>query len=266
MNKLLFNEGGQPLYLDDIAFLQSAFSDCIKGMISTYGNVILSGCSVTYSNGKANWEEGYISLNGEIYKVNAGSITAAESDQLFWVAKFSEEQKEIFENSSEHNVYQYGIARIETSASESEVYAAKEDVKTMEEILIGKVDKAFESPMKSKYVTISGPGISELKCSQNKSCIHYEFSFNSAMSSSISLENGYWGEISTDGLSRDIILNMPICFMFSFSQRRVGGTPYRKAVIVENNNNKLYFYDINGNEITTLPGGLVGTVHLTRFI
>ena len=46
MNKLLFKEGGQPFYLDDLDFMQSAFADTVKGIVSTYGNVILSGCNV----------------------------------------------------------------------------------------------------------------------------------------------------------------------------------------------------------------------------
>ena len=52
MNKLLFKEGGQPFYLDDLDFMQSAFADTVKGIVSTYGNVILSGCNVPPPIGK----------------------------------------------------------------------------------------------------------------------------------------------------------------------------------------------------------------------
>ena len=113
MNKLLFKEGGQPFYLDDLDFMQSAFADTVKGIVSTYGNVILSGCNVpppiaiaghptTYS-----WEEGYIAINGEVYRVEEGSFQGGLNANLYWKVVSTEGQKEIYENTSENNVYQY---------------------------------------------------------------------------------------------------------------------------------------------------------------
>lgn len=140
MNRLNINEGGQPLYLDDLDFMQSAFAEAVRGIMSTYGNVILSGCEVKTSNVEGEvyinyyYNKGYIALNGEVFPVEKGSFSADKGVTLYWKVVRTEEQKEVFENSSEHNVYQYAKVVLTDSVGTNDVYALKNDVKTIEEL------------------------------------------------------------------------------------------------------------------------------------
>lgn len=141
MNKLLINEGGQPLYLDDLDFMQEAFAETLKGVISainTYGNVILSGCEVTLSaSGEStiySWDKGYVAIDGEVFQVEKGSFSGANDATLYWKVISTEGQKEIFENSSEHNVYRYRKVTLTDTVEEGDRYVLKQELKTFFEL------------------------------------------------------------------------------------------------------------------------------------
>lgn len=142
MNKLLFREGGQPFYLDDLNFMQSAFADTVKGIVSTYGNVILSGCNVPLPISIAgrpttyNWEEGYIAINGEVYRVEEGSFEGGMNASLYWKVVSTEGQKEIYENTSENNVYQYRKVELTDTVTSSDIYVFASSVKNMNDYLM----------------------------------------------------------------------------------------------------------------------------------
>lgn len=141
MNKLLINEGGQPLYLDDLDFMQEAFTETLKGVISainTYGNVILSGCEVTLSaSGEStiySWDKGYVAIDGEVFQVEKGSFSGANDATLYWKVISTEAQKEIFENSSEHNIYRYRKVVLTDTVEEGDRYVLKQELKTVFEL------------------------------------------------------------------------------------------------------------------------------------
>lgn len=142
MNKLLFKEGGQPFYLDDLDFMQSAFADTVKGIVSTYGNVILSGCNVPPPISIAgrpttyNWEEGYIAINGEVYRVEEGSFESGMNANLYWKVVSTEGQKEIYENTSENNVYQYRKVELTDTVTSSDIYVSASAIKSMDNYLM----------------------------------------------------------------------------------------------------------------------------------
>ena len=142
MNKLLFREGGQPFYLDDLDFMQSAFADTVKGIVSTYGNVILSGCNVPPPISIAgrpttyNWEEGYIAINGEVYRVEEGSFEGGMNASLYWKVVSTEGQKEIYENTSENNVYQYRKVELTDTVTSSDIYVSASAIKSMNNYLM----------------------------------------------------------------------------------------------------------------------------------
>lgn len=140
MNKLLFREGGQPFYLDDLDFMQSAFADTVKGIISAYGNVILSGCNIpppiaiaghptTYS-----WEEGYIAINGEVYKVEEGSFNGVMNANLYWKVVSTDEQKENYEDASEGCVYRIRKVILTDTVKEGELFVPQQTMRTLEEL------------------------------------------------------------------------------------------------------------------------------------
>lgn len=142
MDKLLFNEGGQPFYLDDLDFMQSAFADTVKAIVSTYGNVILSGCNIPPPTSIAghptihHWDEGYIALNGEVYRVDSGSFEGGTNATLYWKVVSTEGQKEIYEDTSEHNVYQYRKIELTDKVASSDIYASALSIKSMNDFLM----------------------------------------------------------------------------------------------------------------------------------
>lgn len=142
MNKLLFREGGQPFYLDDLDFMQSAFADTVKGIVSTYGNVILSGCnvpppiSISGRPASYSWEEGYIAINGEVYRVDGGNFDGALNANLYWKVVSTEDQKEIYENTSENNVYQYRKVELTDTVTSSDIYVPASSIKSMNDYLM----------------------------------------------------------------------------------------------------------------------------------
>lgn len=115
MNKLLFSEGGQPLHLDDLSFMQEAIASPLKALTRSWGNCILSGCELRLSQDNADfsWTEGYISFQGDIYRVSAGSLEQVnQSDTLFWIFTKNEEGRKVFEDGSENNTQALYSARL----------------------------------------------------------------------------------------------------------------------------------------------------------
>lgn len=144
MNKLLFSEGGQPLYLDDLNFMQSAFADSIKGIVSPFGDVVLSGCSIESDENKTSWTEGYIVISGEIYKVDSGSINNPIPTDLYWKVVRTNEQLETFENKSENHIYQIGKAVLVESVSKQDIYADAKTVRNIDSYLMTYKKKEIE--------------------------------------------------------------------------------------------------------------------------
>lgn len=140
MNKLLFKEGGQPFYLDDLEFMQSAFAETVKGIISTYGNVILSGCNIPPPISIAghpttyDWEEGYIAINGEVYRVEKGRFQGGLNSELYWKVVSTDEQKENYEDASEGCVYRIRKVVLTDTVKEGELFVSQQTMKTLEEL------------------------------------------------------------------------------------------------------------------------------------
>lgn len=143
MNKLLFSEGGQPLYLDDLDFLQNSFADSVKGLASPFGNVILSGCVISSSDNKTSWTDGYLVIDGEIYKVDAGNISNPAPVTIYWKVVRTNEQLEVFENNSEKHVYQLGKAILVELVEQSDKYVDAKTIRTINSYLMSYKIKKF---------------------------------------------------------------------------------------------------------------------------
>lgn len=102
MDKLLFSEGGQPLHLDDLEFLQGSFQGSLLSFISALGNYIIGGCAITYEHDAVHWTPGYISYQGKVYRVDSGSLPHVEDDPLYWVFSHKTTARKVFADSSEH--------------------------------------------------------------------------------------------------------------------------------------------------------------------
>nr|DAS99262.1 MAG TPA: hypothetical protein [Caudoviricetes sp.] len=82
MNKLLFSEGGQPLNLDDLEFMQTSTIDAIKALASPWGNCVLSNNpDIISSNGESlAWGDLNVCIDGKIALLPAGSFRYTDID------------------------------------------------------------------------------------------------------------------------------------------------------------------------------------------
>lgn len=94
MNKMLNPNGGVPLTLSDLVYVQSATFDAFKSVLNAFsngtGNVRLAGCVVSWADTsraakKVSWTAGYVGLHGEVFPVSAGSLDSVEEGTaLYW--------------------------------------------------------------------------------------------------------------------------------------------------------------------------------------
>ena len=115
MNKLQFNEGGQPLHLDDLEFLQDATVSPLQSLVASWGNCILGGCEITYdkTTHAHHWTSGYIAYQGNVYRVSAGTIDQVDqADTFFWLFSRTETASKVFEDGAEDNTQVVYVAQL----------------------------------------------------------------------------------------------------------------------------------------------------------
>lgn len=118
MDKLLFSEGGQPLHLDDLEFLQTSVQAPLSSFIAALGNYIIGGCVVTIDaqSKTAKWTMGYIAFGGKVYHVAAGSYVMADlSHRLYWVFTSTQGATKVFGDGSEAPTQQLNTATLISS-------------------------------------------------------------------------------------------------------------------------------------------------------
>ena len=109
MNKLLFSEGGQPLNLDDLEFMQTSTIDAIKALASPWGNCVLTENWELRSFSDDDvwvWTDCMVSINGEIAYLPASSLdmsSAYGSDTKAYIQLSSREDNvKTFADGSQH--------------------------------------------------------------------------------------------------------------------------------------------------------------------
>lgn len=114
MNKLLFSQGGQPVYLDDLDFLQQTMRESLSYFLQAFGDCILSGCEFTRTdNNSISWTEGVISYKGELFKVPAGSGASNSLLQSGIAVSIlrTPAEKRVFGDGTEHDTRELGTAQ-----------------------------------------------------------------------------------------------------------------------------------------------------------
>lgn len=81
MDRLIAHNGGMPLELDDLVFIQKAFKGALKGILHEFariknGNIVLSGCEVTGTAAPYNVSKGFVMMDYEIYYFPAQTSTS----------------------------------------------------------------------------------------------------------------------------------------------------------------------------------------------
>lgn len=119
MNKVISNNnGGFPVVLDDLRFNEQATRDAFYGLLSAFGvsvadSFIISGCVITGLTYSAGW----ISLSGEILKVDGGALPAIGFGQSrYWVVDVTYDLSgtKVMENSSTVQAYEVRNGKIIT--------------------------------------------------------------------------------------------------------------------------------------------------------
>lgn len=94
MKKLSLNEatdlGGNPIRLNDLRFVQNGLIECLAAIVKAIGydaTMILTGCIETTPLGFTAVSDGYICLNGEIFKHDAFAYPDLDAggDGYYWV-------------------------------------------------------------------------------------------------------------------------------------------------------------------------------------
>lgn len=114
MNKMLFPQGGVPLSLDDLQFMQDSFADTIKQIGNAMGqrqDFILYGCNVMTTTDdetkttSLKWTSGAVCLGGEIYPVEAGSIPVQDKGTLYWKVMRTEDTDVALKNGTQTKLH-----------------------------------------------------------------------------------------------------------------------------------------------------------------
>ena len=110
MNKLLFSEGGQPLNLDDLEFMQTSTIDAIKALASPWGNCVLTGnWAPTFHSGGGvmAWEDCMVSINGKLAflpasRLDVSSIQSSSEVSAYIEIFGQEDGRKNFADGSQH--------------------------------------------------------------------------------------------------------------------------------------------------------------------
>lgn len=139
MNKMLNPDGGVPLKLTDIAYMQDAFRNALEGLLRGFGkggNVRIAGCVVTrlvLTTGEVivNWSSGWLALHGEIFVVPSGSLNVERNDTLYWKIVRVEEAVVTLENGDKKAKREKSYATLVTKDSSDETSVADEQLKNL---------------------------------------------------------------------------------------------------------------------------------------
>lgn len=110
MNKLLFSEGGQPLNLDDLEFMQTSTIDAIKALASPWGNCVLAKKWHTgaHTGGSMfQWDDCMVSIGGEIAylpssELNMSAIYTSDDHKVYIQLSSREDNIKNFADGSQH--------------------------------------------------------------------------------------------------------------------------------------------------------------------
>jgi hypothetical protein len=112
MNKLLIPNGGMPLEGDDFRWEQEAVRDALKGIVHYFaapssGNLILSGCNITFGGGNAAITTGYVCINYEICFVPAQTVAVSSlaNSSLKILETYDATGLEVFADSVSRDTY-----------------------------------------------------------------------------------------------------------------------------------------------------------------
>ena len=127
MDKINIYLGGDPLYNDDILFLQDSIREAFKGMLAGISNTdgdsfILQGCVISYDGITYNITAGWICFKGEICKVDAHTVTAPN----FWnlLVTYDADGNQVYDDATIHDTQEVRKVKMYTTDTGAAVASA----------------------------------------------------------------------------------------------------------------------------------------------
>lgn len=148
-DSLLTYSGGQPLYADDLSFMQNSLSAMTNHLSKAFGDTyIVWGC---LDESKANVVEGAVCIGGKLYEVPA--LGTLGENKLCYREVLSDER--VFEDGQKHKVKKSYEAYLSTDTSGAVAYI---DLKTARaaDRFIEEVEKRMPKSYKSDSTALAG--------------------------------------------------------------------------------------------------------------
>lgn len=148
MNRLkTSDQGGFPLRLDDLRWMDNAYKEAFKGIMSSFGVIdqkviLLSGCERTVNNNMITISSGFISIAGEIYAVSEQTYNNPISSLEYWEVNVQYDAaglKQFLDNTT-HETYEIRTARIAVGPSVPQGSTEYSAMETIYDIINKNVD------------------------------------------------------------------------------------------------------------------------------
>lgn len=162
MNSLLFPNGGMPVYLDDLAFMQSANLDAFRGIIREVaeqygGNLILGGCNLTEpTTTTATLSEGWVMIGYEVYYVPGNTVakTAGQSytGEILPDVYLDTNGSRTFANGSTQNPWQIRRAKLGPHNTVSDAYINIPTTKRLPQAIAASVKPVFDTLVPTGFI------------------------------------------------------------------------------------------------------------------
>lgn len=158
MNRFLIHEGGQPVCLDDLDFIQQATADALKAICAGFrlgsGNILLSDpVSIGTSGTDTVYTvigNGYIVMGDEVYPIQPGSLTVPASQPVYWVVVREKYQKETLADNTEVQIYERRYVKLSATYADGDTYANRNDVVTFMDKILATVSDNMDKTVAEK--------------------------------------------------------------------------------------------------------------------
>lgn len=272
MNKYLIYEGGQPVYLNDLDFLQNSFADTVKGLCSAlkFGekNILMNDpVSTAESGGNTTYTialGGYVAIGDEVYPIQAGSLTVPTSQPVYFVVVSEKYQAETLSNNMEVQVYERRYVKLSGTYAEGDIYVKCTDVTTVQNKLLAIVaeylDKTItENDMKARLtlnnVLSGGCNMTYFLKQSGEETVYLRFiaAANDGTTMTVPEVNGKRRLFTFDTSVKNIsgIYNAMLQYADNWDD------PHSMSVQLIFDNGNCYIASANGNPIEQMPGRTV---------
>lgn len=247
MNKLIVHEGGQPLNLDDLDFMQNASRLSLEGILTGFifsGNINLNLIIVRQAT-STSWLDGYIAISGEVYKVKAGAISVSQSTDLFFKKVNNDTTPVSLQNGTVVNIYDESYYTISTEGDYN-----INDIKKLSAIIDSMVTKTSEM----HTILSPSPAKENIQITADTYKTGLIVNLKSKITTTAEVELGETGKIGSFNLNYNFTDTALII--------KNDGT-YEQCVLVCRDGS-LYLYSYDGVVVTTLYANMI--IEINRII